>query len=209
MRRPSVCRLPVVNRLATGFLVVAALGSSPDALAQKADRDKPVHIEADRMVVDDAKKESVFEGNVVLTQGSLQLRGERVTVRQDGEGFQYGIAYGRPATFRQRRDGTDEYIEGFADRLEYDGRKDVLQMFTSARLLKGQDQVSGDYIYYNAKTELFQVNGGGKPAASPGNPEGRVKAVIQPKPRTPAGGPAPGSTAPGAAPLKPAATLER
>lgn len=189
------------------MLAAVVSGVAPCAVAEKTDRDKPVHIEADRMVVDDAKKESVFEGNVVLTQGSLQLRGERVIVRQDPEGFQYGIAYGRPATFRQRRDGTDEYIDGFADRLEYDGKKDVLQMFTTARLLKGQDEVKGDYIYYNAKTELFQVNGGGKPAASPGNPEGRVKAVIQPKPKAPPTSPAPDKT--GNVSLKPAAGIER
>lgn len=208
MPRPSVCRLPAVNNLAAAVLATALSAVAPGALAEKTDRDKPVHIEADRMVVDDAKKESVFEGNVVLTQGSLQLRGERVIVRQDPEGFQYGIAYGRPATFRQKRDGTDEYIDGFADRLEYDGKKDVLQMFTTARLLKGQDEVKGDYIYYNAKTELFQVNGGGKPAASPGNPDGRVKAVIQPKPRAPAGAVTPDKPV-STPPLKPATGIER
>lgn len=189
-----------------GLLCVGA------AHAEKADRDKPINIEADKMTLDDGRKESVFEGNVVLTQGTLQMKGDRVIVRQDPEGFQYGTAYGRPASFRQKRDGVDEYIDGFAERLEFDGRRDLLQMFVNSRLVKGTDEVRGDYISYNAKTELFQVIGGGKPAATTANPEGRVKAVIQPKPRAPKDGsaaPAPSTAAPGAtsSTLKPSGEL--
>lgn len=176
------------------------------AWAEKADREKPVQIEADKMLADDGKKESVFEGNVVVTQGTLQIKGDRVIVRQDAEGFQYGIAYGKPATFRQKRDGVDEYIDGYAERLEYDGKKDFLQMFSAARLTKGTDEVRGDYISYNAKNEFFQVVGGGKPAATPGNPDGRVRAVIQPKPRQPAGAE---KTPPAGTPLKSVNGLER
>jgi len=192
MRRPSVCPRPAVNSRVAALAAALALGVAVTARAEKGDREKPVNIEADRMLVDDGRKESVFEGNVMLTQGTLQLKGDRVIVRQDAEGFQYGTAYGRPATFRQKRDGHDEFIDGFAERIEYDSRRDLLQMFSAARLTKGQDEVRGDYISYNAKTEFFQVVGGGKPAASPGNPEGRVKAVIQPRPRvaTPPGTPA-------------------
>lgn len=184
---PSVCPRPAVNRLA--LAVACLLAWQGQALAEKADREKPVHIEADRMLVDDAKKESVFEGNVVLTQGTMQLKGDRVNVRQDAEGFHYGIAYGRPASFRQKREGYDEYIDGFAERLEYDSRKDLLQMFSAARLTKGADEVRGDYISYNAKTEFFQVMSNTRPVATTGSrADGRVRAVIQPKPRTPAPG---------------------
>ena len=206
MPRPSVCPRPVVNSLAhaaVSLLVGLLACGVPSARADKSDREKPMNIEADRMLVDDAKKESVFEGNVVLTQGTLKLEGDRVNVRQDADGFQFGIAYGRPAKFRQRRDGTDEYIEGFADRLEYDGKMDMLQMFGVARLLKGTDEVRGDYISYNAKTEFFQVLGGGKPAATPANPDGRVRAVILPKSKTP-----PDVKPPTGTRLKPAGSLE-
>ncbi len=204
--RPSICRHSAVNRRVPGALALAALLTWTNAWAEKADREKPVQIEADKMLADDSKKESVFEGNVVVTQGTLQLKGDRVIVRQDAEGFQYGIAYGKPATFRQKRDGVDEYIDGFAERLEYDGKKDFLQMFSAARLTKGSDEVRGDYISYNAKTEFFQVVGGGKPAATPGNPDGRVRAVIQPKPRQPAGG---DKAPPAGTPLKSVTGLER
>ena len=151
------------------------------AHGERADRDKPVSLEADRVEIDDQKKEAVFHGNVTLTQGTLVIKADRVIVKQDADGFQYGIAYGSPAYFRQKREGVDEYIDGYADRLEYNGKAEKLEMFTNARLQRGADEVRGDYISYNAATEFFQVIGGGKTVATPGNPHGRVRAIIQPK----------------------------
>ena len=160
-----------------------AMNAAPAVWAERADREKPVNLEADRVDLDDAKKEAVFEGNVTLTQGTLLIKADKIIVKQDADGFQYGIAYGRPAHFRQKREGFDDFIEGFSDRLEYDGKADKVQLFTNARIQRGRDEVRGDYIAYNAITEFFQVIGGGKTAATPGNPQGRVRAVIQPKPK--------------------------
>jgi lipopolysaccharide export system protein LptA len=158
---------------------LAATLAAP-ATAEKADREKPVNLEADKVTIDDNKQVAVFEGNVVLTQGTLQIRGDRMQVRQDQDGFQYGTTWGKPAHFRQKRDGIDEYIEGWAERIEYDGRAELMQMFDRAQLKRGQDEVRGNYISYDSKSEFFQVTGGGTSAAANG-PEGRVRAVIQPK----------------------------
>lgn len=157
---------------------VAALAAP--AAAEKADRDKPVNLEADRVTIDDARQIALFEGNVVLTQGTLQIRGDRMEVRKDNEGFQHGTTLGSPAYFRQKREGFDEYIEGWADRIEYDGRAESMQMFNRAQLKRGLDEVRGNYISYDAKSEFFQATGGAKDAAPSGS-EGRVRAVIQPK----------------------------
>lgn len=156
-----------------------ALGAP--ALAEKADREKPINLEADRVSIDDAKQLAIFEGNVLLTQGTMQIRGDRMEVRQDKEGFKYGTTWGSLAYFRQKRDGYDEYIEGWAERIEYDGRAETMQMFNRARMQRGQDEVRGSYISYDARTEFFRVTGGGEKTAGSANPEGRVRAVIQPK----------------------------
>src|SRR5438105_6850972 len=74
------------------FAVIAAT-----AHAEKTDRDKPIQLEADRVTVDDVKQISVFSGNVVLTQGSMVIRGERLEVRQDKEGFRQGTTWGNLA----------------------------------------------------------------------------------------------------------------
>lgn len=167
---------------AVGGLALALMLLAVTGRAEKADRDKPVNLEADRVSIDDAKQIALFEGNVVLTQGTLQIRGERMEVRQDKAGFKFGTTWGNPAHIRQKREGHDEYIEGWAERIEYDGRAETMQMFNRARMRRGQDEVRGNNISYDAKNEFFRVVGGGK-AAAPDNPEGRVRAVIQPKPR--------------------------
>src|SRR5688500_16625321 len=73
-------------------------------LAEKADRNKPAEIEANRMSADDARRLTVFEGEVVLVKGTIRLTADRLVVRQDAEGFQLASATGRPVRFRQRQD---------------------------------------------------------------------------------------------------------
>lgn len=193
--RDAMNRLLRCRRACTIGLL-ALLGALPaGGHAELADRERPINIEADRLTLDDKKKESVFEGNVTLVQGTLMLRADRVLVRQDVEGFNHATAWGKQAYFRQKREATDEYIEGYADRMEYDGKLDQVQLFANARVLKGADEVRGDYISYDAVTEFYKVIGGGKAAAGPGNPQGRVRAVIQPKQRnSPQASPPPGAS---------------
>jgi lipopolysaccharide export system protein LptA len=159
-----------------------ALAAAP-VNAEKADREKPINLEADQVTVDDAKQVATFIGNVVLTQGTLTIRGNRMEVRQDAEGFRKGTTWGDLAYFRQKRDGVDEYVDGWAERIEYDSKEDKVQLFTRAMLKRGADEVRGNYISYDATTEFFQVIGGGTKAASAGNPQGRVRAIMQPKPK--------------------------
>jgi lipopolysaccharide export system protein LptA len=99
------------------------------AHADKSDRDKPINLEADRVTVDDAKQIATFTGNVILTQGTMILRGDRMEVRQDKAGFKQGTTWGNLAYFRQKREGYDDFIEGWAERIEYDSRADKVQMF--------------------------------------------------------------------------------
>lgn len=165
------------SRWAAILLGMALAGS---VLAERADRDRPVHLEADRATVQDANKLATFTGNVVLTQGTLVIRADKMTVKEDANGFQHATAFGNLASFRQKRDGKDEYVEGWSERMEYDGKADKVQLFKKARLRRGQDEVHGEYISYDAVNEFFQVNGRGETSTQT-HSEGRVRAVIQPK----------------------------
>jgi len=164
------------------LLAVVGLLTALPAAAERSDRNKPVNLEADHMTVDDAKHVATFEGNVVLTQGTLVIHGDRMVVQQDAAGFQYGTAYGNPANFRQKREKRDEYIEGYGARIEYDNKTNRVQLFERARLKKGGDEVRGEHISYDQTTELYRVVGGGGQKTTTG-PNGRVRAVIQPKSR--------------------------
>jgi lipopolysaccharide export system protein LptA len=173
-----VVRTPLAVVLA--FAVAVTLVAAPGR-AERGDRDKPLNIEADRMVADDGKQTVVFEGRVVLTQGTFVLRADRITVRQDKDGFQTGVAVGSPATFRQKRDGVDEWIDGEAQRIEYDGKAERVELFDQARVRRDKDEVRGNYISYDTRSEIYRVQGAKEQPAAPAGRDGRVRAVIQPK----------------------------
>jgi lipopolysaccharide export system protein LptA len=149
------------------------------AIAEKADREKPVHLEADSVTLDDIKKISIFQGNVLLIQGTLVMRADRIEARQDGDGLQSVSATGHPVSFRQKRDGVEEYIEGFANQVEFDNVQSLLSLSGAARLRKGDDEIRGNLITYDARTEFYKVSGQ-QNVQGPGN---RVRVVIRPKPK--------------------------
>ncbi|MEJ7688104.1 MAG: lipopolysaccharide transport periplasmic protein LptA [Variovorax sp.] len=202
------------------FAVALACVAQP-ALAEKADRTKPMNIEADAMRYDDLKQSSVFTGGVVVTKGTIIIRGARIDVRQDPEGYQYGVvtaAPGKLAYYKQKRDaGTDEWIEGESEVIEYDSRADNVKFIRRAvmrRLIgaKPNDESSGALIVYDQSNDTFTVNGSPLPpnAGVATQASGRVKAILTPKAAPPAPGaaaappvvaPAPGSG------LRPSTTL--
>lgn len=153
--------------------------------AESADRDKPIELEADTVTVNDAKKTSTYTGNVILTQGTLVIRADKLIVREDKDGFQHSTSTGNPTTFKQKREGKNEYMQGSGQRIEYDGRMDKVQLYTKAWVKRGEDIVYGDYISYDANAEFAEVIGGAKSesggTSGNGIPSGRVKAIIQPK----------------------------
>lgn len=183
MTRPA--KSPFMAHMKSFFacFFIGMLFNTP-VFAERADSDQPVHLEADKATVQDANKLATFTGNVVLTQGTLIIRADKMTVKEDANGFQYATAFGNLASFRQKRDGKDEYVEGWSERMEYDGKADKVQLFKKARLRRGQDEVHGDYISYDAINEFFQVNGQGETSTQT-HSGGRVRAVIQPKKKEP------------------------
>ena len=196
-------KLPILTSIA-----VLALTCGGGAWAEKADRTKPMNVESDALRHDDLAQVSVFTGNVLLNKGTIIIRGARLEVRQDPDGYQYGLVTAEPgkrAYFKQKRDTAagqpDEYIEGEGDSIDYDGKADRVKFIKRAemRRLVGatpNDEVRGDVIVYNNVTDVYTVDG--NPAANnPSNPGGRVRAILTPRntpaPGAPAadGGPAP------------------
>jgi lipopolysaccharide export system protein LptA len=176
------------------LLSLLLLAAAP-AQAEKADRDKPMNVAADSLKYDDLKQTSEFLGNVVLTKGTLVIRAQQVVVRQDPQGYQFGTALGSAgskAFFRQKREKLDEWIEGEALSLLYDGRADTVRFTESAviRRYKGAtltDESSGHSIVYDNTTDVFTIDGGKRPAqaavgaSSSTGGAGRIRAVLSPK----------------------------
>jgi len=169
----------VGRRDAIAVAIALAAVSAFSAKAEKADREKPTQVEANRMTSDEARRISIFEGNVVLTKGTMQLQAERIVVREDADGFQHATATGSPVRFRQKSDprGGAEgvWIEGQAGRVEIDEKSERVELHEGARVTRDQDEVRGSTILYDQRSEFFSVS------SAKDAPDSRVRAVIQPK----------------------------
>jgi lipopolysaccharide export system protein LptA len=163
--------------------------------AERADREKEIVVGADRLTADDANRTSNFEGNVVVTQGTMRMTANSVTVKEDAERHKFYVASGSQVTFRQKRDKVDEWVEGFADRAEFDDRNDILKLYKRAKVKSNQNEITGDFISYDMKREVAEVSGAPPGTAPP--PDARVKVIILPPKKAPEGDekkPAPGVT---------------
>ena len=176
------------------IVLIALLSLAAGARAEKADRNKPMNIEADSLRYDDLKQVSVFTGRVLLSKGTIQIRAERLEVRQDPDGYQFGLATGtadKPAFYRQKREAVDEFIEGEGDSITYDGRADTVTFNRKAQLrrLRGTavaDEISGGTIVYANLTDLFTVDGVANKGPTGALGTGRVRVMLTPKPDAPA-----------------------
>ena len=167
---------------------LACAGLVGTAWGEKADRNKPLNVESDAMRYDDLQQVTVFTGRVMMTKGTIVIRGAQIDVREDPEGYQYGLVTGSakdPAFFRQKREAIDEFIEGEGNTIIYDGKADTVRFVSNARMrrLRGAtlaDEVTGANILYENLTDKFFVVG--TDATQANAPKGRVRAMLTPKP---------------------------
>jgi len=187
---PEVLR--AARRLGAALATVAAASlAAVGAHAEKADRTKPMSVTSGGTnpdVVDLKKHSAVFTGNVVITQGTLEIHADRVEVSQDPDGNQLGFAFGspsKPATFRQKRDAVDEYSEGEAQKIEYDSAASRVRFVGDAHLrwLKGSvvtDQANSALITYDTATETVKLGNGDSGAATAAS-GARTTVIFTPK----------------------------
>jgi lipopolysaccharide export system protein LptA len=178
-----------MKKILISALLLCAAGL---AQAEKADSFKPTEIKFDQVDVDDVKQIRTFTGNVILTRGTLQMKASKAVVTQDPEEYQYVTLTsvpGKPATFRQKRDGEGEqWIEGEAERIEYDGKNELVRLYTKAKVRrlegsKPSDEVDGEFIFYDSRKEFFSVKNSATGDSKPG--AGRGTMVIQPSSKRP------------------------
>ena len=161
------------------LLALMGLVFAANALAEKADQAKPTQIEANKMSSDEVRRLTIFEGNVLLTKGTMTVRADRIVVRQDAEGYQYATATGNPVRFKQKLDPKDGqeavWMDGEALRIEVDNKKQTIELHENARVTRCGDEVQGAQIFVDQRSDFYSVT---SDTAKPG---GRVKATLQPK----------------------------
>ncbi|MFM2065200.1 MAG: hypothetical protein RLZZ584_109 [Pseudomonadota bacterium] len=180
-------------------LLLVGLTAAAPARAERADREMPLEIDAGQVRIDGKRKVRTLSGGVEIRRGSLLIRAQQIELRETPDG-EVAVALGSagvPASFRQKRDGVDELVEGQAMRIDYDSASETLKLDHSAQLKRWMgtrlaEDLSGQTIVYDHARDTFEVNGGaaGSPAGSSGDGSGRVRAVVAPRSGSPARAPA-------------------
>ncbi len=169
-------------------LAYAAHAQTPPATPANPAEEPSTTILSDTLRYDDTKRESTFTGKVVMTRGLLTLSSDVLSMREDAEGYQYGVATadaGKRVFIRQVRPENFEVLEGVGLKADYDGKNETFDRIGQAvvtRYICGKhfDTVSGQQVRYNQKTDVYQAFSG----PDSFNPDGRVRSVAQPKART-------------------------
>lgn len=183
------------------LLAAAAMTTALPAAAEKADREKPIRYSANSLDGNETDQTVILTGKVEVIQGTIVLKADRVVLKQQPDGGYNATATGKPVTFRQKMDNSDEYVDAQALRIDYLGSKDLVELYDQGWIKRGKDELRGNFLTYNSSSGAFAGRGTGLTAQSPGAGEGRVSGVIQPKPPA-AQAAAPGAASPGTAPLK-------
>jgi lipopolysaccharide export system protein LptA len=171
-------------RFGPALLACVALACAAAAHAEKADREKNIEFQGDSGGGNAETKTGELVGHVIITQGTMAIQADRVTFKQNADNSLSATAYGNPVRFREKRDGADDYYEGYAQRIVYDGEKRFIELFDNALLKKSGDEIRSNYITYSAATEKFTAEGrpDAKPPAAGDAPLGaRVRGTFQPK----------------------------
>lgn len=187
---------PVARQWLARIACAAALLAPVLACAEQADRSKPIHFSAEQPAeVDFDKRVGTLRGNVIITQGTLTIRADRIDFKQNADNSLSATAYGNPISFREKKEGADEYYEGYAQRAVYNGQTHTLELFDNALLKEGKNEFRGNYISYNSETNFMKAEG--RPNAPGGEgPGARVQGVFEPRSDSPLGARAPAKSEP-------------
>jgi len=148
-----------------------------------SDRDKPAIVEADEVEMDFNTGQRVYKGNVIIEQGTLLIKGDKMIIKYKDDQMETATAWGNPATFKQRPDNKDEDVLGKGRKIILNQIEDTLTLVTSASLKQGGDWANGEIIVYNMGTDKMTVKstGPGKKAKTdePGKKQ-RARIIIMP-----------------------------
>jgi lipopolysaccharide export system protein LptA len=154
------------------FLLSGILMIPVSSQALPEDREQPINLEADSASFDQNTGISIYEGNVVVTQGSMYLAADKATVYIEGGEFQRMEAVGSPSRFRYKPTHDKPQIDGVGNRVQYNAVTAKVIVSGSAKFTQGGDSFTGQRIEYDLTSDVVKADGG---------EQGRIQFIIQPK----------------------------
>lgn len=171
-----------MSRRAARAVLLVALGATVSGpLALTSDRRQPVLVEADQAELDDARGITTYQGQVVVTQGSLRITGDRVMLYYDqNRDVTRAEALGKPATYEQTPEGEKAPVRARALRMEYLVGEGLIELYDEAEVLQAGDSLRGRRITYDTVNNRVKATGSG-------SAEDRVRVILTPRGKQDAG----------------------
>ncbi len=146
---------PVKSILATAFLLLCSI----TAIALPGDRLQPIKIESNRAEHNDKLGTMVYQGNVVIRQGSILIRASKVTVYSTASKANRVVCIGSPAHYQQKPDGDKGLILASANTIEYMLDSDQIHLIDNASLEQDGTTITGERIDYDIAREVVKAKG--------------------------------------------------
>lgn len=161
------------------ILVLTSFLAYNTSYALSTDRDQPANVEADDIEFDFKKGTRTYTNNVLVIQGTLRLKADKLLgIYVDGE-LDNATAWGSLARFKQRPDGKQHDVEGWAKKIVVNQKKNTLTLVGQAALTQGPDTARGHTIIYNMATDTLKVSGGAKLGAAGKDGKTKPKRTIE------------------------------
>ena len=160
----------------------AALGSA-SAWALPSDRDQPIRVQADSAELDDKQGVAVYRGGVVITQGSLKITGDTVTLTQNQTGdLEVFTAVGKPAYYEQQPSADKQIVKAYGLTIQYFMANERVVLIDQAKVIQEGNTFEGEKIVYDTQRQI--VNAGRATGAQVSTPRPRIDMIILPKKKT-------------------------
>ena len=168
------------------LMLLGLLALALPAGAEKTDREKPIRYSASSLDGNEAEQSVLLSGKVEIVQGTIVVKADRVVLKQQADGSYNVSATGKPVYFRQKMDNSDEFVDAQAQRIEYLGSKDLVELYEQGWIKRGKDELRGNFLTYNSANGAFAGRGTWPPSTTAPAGDGRISGVIQPKAKEPA-----------------------
>jgi len=152
--------LNVISRYSTAIVVVFLLAWISHAQALESDLQQPINVQADKSEFDEKAGTQTLSGNVEISQGSMLITAEEITIGLKDNALHTISGSGDPIRFQQENEAGD-IMKGAAEKIIYDAIAGTLTLRGAATLSQPRQNLVSDLIIFDARSQKVNAEGGG------------------------------------------------
>jgi lipopolysaccharide export system protein LptA len=137
-------------------------------------------VQADSAELDDKQGVAVYRGDVVITQGTMKITGDTVTITQNAQGeVDVFTSVGKPAYYEQKPAVDKQIVKAYGLTIQYFAANERIVLIDQAKVVQEGNTFEGEKIVYDTRRQI--VNAGRATGTNVSSPRPRIDMVIQPQ----------------------------